>query len=112
MPTNSSLLPLCVWRSSAWLTAALVAASYAQPSSADENRISTQKPTIAAAETRAAETAEPAKDENAEAGASLLAKGPKVSWIWGADANTNYLLRAEFQGSAKVARVKATCDNV
>ncbi|MCA9202752.1 MAG: heme-binding protein, partial [Planctomycetales bacterium] len=112
MPTNSSLLPLCVWRSSAWLTAALVAASYAQPSSADENRISTQKPTIAAAETREAEAAEPAKDENAEAGASLLAKGPKVSWIWGADANTNYLLRAEFQGSAKVARVKATCDNV
>jgi putative heme-binding domain-containing protein len=44
--------------------------------------------------------------------ADKLQGGPAPVWIWGADANRRYFLRKEFEGGAKSATVKASCDNV
>ncbi len=40
------------------------------------------------------------------------AAGPVPSWIWGADANKNYVVRKTFQGGSKDAWLIASCDNV
>ncbi|HND52421.1 MAG TPA: hypothetical protein PLV92_08495, partial [Pirellulaceae bacterium] len=37
---------------------------------------------------------------------------PTTYWIWGADQNKKYVLRKQFEGRAKVARLKAACDNI
>lgn len=60
--------------------------------------------------------AEPEKQE--PAGKSTISdaefmKGPNPKWIWGRDDNQNYVLQVKFRAAGiKVARLKASCDNV
>ena len=88
------------------LFALALAAGLAAPSLADDagGRWSSQAPEVVPSHARG-EAAAPAKPDAA------LAKGPAPSWIWGADADRRYVLRKEFPGGSKSARLKAAADN-
>ncbi|MCB9941339.1 MAG: c-type cytochrome [Planctomycetaceae bacterium] len=68
----------------------------------------TQPPTIAPAQLRDAAEAKP---ETPTPDRASLAQGPPATWIWGPDANQQYVLTREFDGGAKIAWLKASSDN-
>ncbi|MDA1051545.1 MAG: c-type cytochrome [Planctomycetota bacterium] len=68
----------------------------------------TQQPTVAASQVR--DVVETRPEAPATDGASLD-QGPKPLWIWGPDANRQYVVTKEFDGGSKSARLKASCDN-
>ncbi|MDX2035627.1 MAG: c-type cytochrome [Isosphaeraceae bacterium] len=74
----------------------------------DRPRFYTEKPTPAASETKVGPSAAAVLPDAAHA--SLL-PGPAPSWIWGADADTAYVLRKEIPAGFTSARVWATADN-
>lgn len=66
--------------------------------------------------TQAAEVAlaagQPVAEPKAEpAVKNSLTDGPAPVWIWGENANQNYVVRKTFKGTAQFARLRATCDN-
>ncbi len=72
-----------------------------------DDKVFTQKPEVVASQTRGESgKAVPLAVERAE----LLA-GPPATWIWGPDADLAYVLRKEFPGDAKGARLIAAADN-
>src|SRR5689334_279810 len=81
--------------------------TYASAAETTDGKLYTQQPELAPAVGRPAVPAQalPAKP-------ALLNEGPAPSWIWGADQNKKYVVRKSFSGPAKVARLRATCDNV
>lgn len=70
---------------------------------AAEEKLFTQRPERVAVQVRG----EPAPAKAPEPAET----GPAPVWIWGEDANRPYVLRTEFPGGAKAARLRATCDN-
>ena len=60
-----------------------------------------------------APTAPSKTPESATSGSAIdMMKGPPAQWIWGADNNSTYFFRREFDGTAKSAALVASCDNV
>lgn len=68
----------------------------------------TQQPTVAASQVRATIEAKP---EASAPDRASLDQGPKPTWIWGLDANRQYVLTKEFDGGSKYAWLKASSDN-
>ncbi|MEO8494082.1 MAG: hypothetical protein ABI614_03360, partial [Planctomycetota bacterium] len=79
------------------------------PKPVDAGETFTQQPTIAASQVRG--VVEPEPDTTSPNGSSLKG-GPPPTWIWGPDANQQYVLTKEFDGGSKSARLKASSDNV
>jgi putative heme-binding domain-containing protein len=88
------------------LVVALVPDSSSQ---AIDDRVFTQKPTIAPSQVRGTTPAPVAEEPPTQP--KLFAQGPTPLWIWGADDNRSYFLRKEFPGGSTAARLKAACDN-
>lgn len=88
------------------LLAAIVAAATSGARAADQ-KLYTQEPELAPAQTPDAQS-----DEQQASDPQLFEAGPKPTWIWGADANKKYVLKTTFQGGSQLARLKASCDNM
>lgn len=69
-------------------------------------RTYTQAPEVAAALAATADA--PAASKPA---LDVMAGGPAPLWIWGPDDNRDYVLRVDFEGGSRAARLRATCDN-
>ncbi len=76
---------------------------------AEEQKIFTQKPEVAAAQVRGEPPAPMPKESSPPN--DLFKKGPTPLWIWGAENDVHYVLRKEFSGGSTAARLKAACDN-
>ncbi|WP_435010888.1 c-type cytochrome [Tundrisphaera lichenicola] len=74
-----------------------------------DGNVFTQKPEVAEARTRG-ESASPTPPV-AIPGRTELGKGPAPTWIWGSNPDSAYVLRKEFPGGSKAARLLATADN-
>lgn len=70
----------------------------------------TQQPTVAASQVRGEVASDPSHPETSSARQSLDG-GPKPTWIWGPDANKQYVISKEFDGDSKSAWLEASCDN-
>ncbi len=68
----------------------------------------TQQPIVAASQVRDVVEAKP---EASAPDHGSLDQGPPATWIWGPDANQQYVLTYEFDGGSKSARLKASSDN-
>ncbi len=71
--------------------------------------VSTQAPTVAPSRLR--HDIEPAAAPATTKSADRLRGGPKPTWIWGADPQTDYVLRKEFTSDATTGWLQATGDN-
>ncbi len=80
---------------------------------AQDGKIFTQKPTIAAAQVRQAPEAQEKAPLATPADAAQASEGPVAQWIWGPDQDRNYVFRKEFNlpGPMKSALLVASCDN-
>ncbi len=86
--------------------AILVLVRLSTPAGAGE--IFTQQPTIAASQVRGEVAPKP---DTPSPDRSNLKGGPLPTWIWGPDANQQYVLTQEFDGGSTNARLKASSDN-
>jgi len=83
----------------------------AQAADSTDGKNFTQAPEVAAVQARGEAAVEPAPQAPATP-AKPVVGGPTPQWIWGAEANSRYVLRTEFEGTAKSARLQASCDNL
>jgi putative heme-binding domain-containing protein len=79
------------------------------PLRAAEEKVFTQKPTVAPSRVHGSDAA-PATPVT-QPPEKRLTRGPAPYWIWGADIDRRYFLRKEFTGGSTSARLRATCDN-
>jgi putative heme-binding domain-containing protein len=93
-------------------TATLALFSLALCSLASAQDVFTQRPAVAPAVERGAETAPPKVEVAATDWAKRFEAGPTPLWIWGETPTKNYTLRTEFEAKGiKGARLKVSCDN-
>lgn len=90
---------------SLWLSA-LVVSLLPSPAIADGEY--SQVPAVAPAVVRGMAPAEAPQTLLPE----VWMEGPKPDWIWGAEADSQYVLQTTFSSSATRGRLKASCDNV